>query len=133
MNNFESMVETLNQLLESNKESWLLGAGISCDANIPLMDSLTKRVKTILTEADIGKNKKIYESLGANLDTTAHIEHYLSHLGDLIALAERSKDKCSSINGETYSIFILNQLLSYIELAPGQFAQLSIGQQIFGG
>jgi NAD-dependent SIR2 family protein deacetylase len=63
MNDFESLVENLNQHLSSNRQSWLFGAGISCDANIPLMYPLTKRVKEIITDGDSIKNKDIYTSL----------------------------------------------------------------------
>ena len=123
MNDFESMVEILNQHLSSNKQSWLFGAGISCDANIPLMYPLTKRVKAIISgsDSDKSKNKEIYESLGTDLDeTTAHIEHYLSHLGDLIALAERSKDKSASINSTKYNQQELRDLYLAIVKAIGE-------------
>lgn len=119
MSDFESMLENLNQHLNSNKQSWLFGAGISCDANIPLMYPLTERVKAIITEADNVKNKEIYELLGTDLETDAHVEHYLSHLGDLIALAERSKDKCASINNSNFNQQELRDLHSAIVEAVG--------------
>ncbi|MCF7987976.1 MAG: hypothetical protein K9L60_10450 [Methylovulum sp.] len=68
MHDFESLIENINQLLSSNRQNWLFGAGISCDANIPLMDTLTNRVKAIITNGDSTKNKEIYESLNADLD-----------------------------------------------------------------
>jgi len=119
MNDFESMVEFLNQHLSSNRQSWLFGAGISCDANIPLMYPLTDRVKAKISEADDEKNVEVYESLKSDLETDAHIEHYLSHLGDLIALAERSKDKYASINGKKYNQKELGKLHSAIVKAIG--------------
>jgi hypothetical protein len=119
MNDFESLVENLNQHLSSNRQSWLFGAGISCDANIPLMYPLTKRVKKIITDGDSIKNKDIYTSLSSDLDEAAHIEHYLSHLGDLIALAERSKDKLASINGEKFKQKELGDLYSAVVIAIG--------------
>ena len=119
MSDFESMLENLNQHLSSNRQSWLFGAGISCDANIPLMSPLTDRVKAIATEANNDKNKEIYESLISDLETEAHVEHYLSHLGDLIALAERSKEKCASINGSNFNQQELRSLYSAIVEAIG--------------
>jgi SIR2-like domain len=124
MNNFESMVENLNQLLGSNNQSWLFGAGISCDANIPLMYQLTNRVKAIINDAVTDpindKNEAIYESLASDLEADAHVEHYLSHLGDLIALAERSKEKSASINGSIYTQQELKDLHSAIVKAIGE-------------
>lgn len=119
MNHFESLIENLNQHLSSNRQSWLFGAGISCDANIPLMVQLTARIKTIITEAGEDKNIEIFESLSSNLETDAHVEHYLSHLGDLIALAERSKDKSASINNKHFSQPELRSLHSAIVEAIG--------------
>ena len=118
------MVENLNQLLGSNNQSWLFGAGISYDANIPLMDQLTKRVKAIINDAVTNpvndKNKAIYESLASDLEPNAHVEHYLSHLGDLIALAERGKKKNASINGSIYTQQELKDLHSVIIGAIGE-------------
>ncbi|MDP3332027.1 MAG: SIR2 family protein [Methylococcaceae bacterium] len=119
MNDFESLIENLNQHLNSNRQSWLFGAGISCDANIPLMYPLTARVNTIITEAGNNKNIEIYKALSSNLKTDAHVEQYLSHLGDLIALAERSKDKCASINNENFDQKELRSLHSAIVEAIG--------------
>lgn len=120
MKDFESMVENLNQLLGSNSQCWLFGAGISYEANIPLMAQLTERVKAKINEADNDKNKEIYKLLGDDLETTAHIEHYLSHLGDLIALAERSKGKLASISNKEYSQQELTDLHLEIVKAIGE-------------
>ncbi len=120
MNDFENLVETLSQHIDADKQSWLFGAGISCDANIPLMYPLTTRVKEIIIQADNNNNKEIYGSLSANLEANAHIEHYLSHLCDLIAIADRSKDKCASINGKNFSQQELRDLHSEIVQAIGK-------------
>jgi hypothetical protein len=101
MNDFEIMIENLSQHLSSDRQAWLFGAGISCDANIPLMYQLTYRVKDIIEKSnDI--NKEIYKLLSDDLDKAAHIEHYLSHLGDLIALAGRSKNKSALIGNKNF-------------------------------
>jgi hypothetical protein len=83
------------------------------------MYPLTDRVKAKISEADDEKNVEVYESLKSDLETDAHIEHYLSHLGDLIALAERSKDKYASINGKKYNYKELGKLHSAIVKAIG--------------
>jgi len=83
----------LDNLLAAGDQSWLLGAGISLGANIPLMGPLTTRV-FVLAEAEAGgQEKKILDALKAELPENSHIEHILSHLGDFATLAERSKIK----------------------------------------
>jgi len=104
-NDFEKTIEELNKQLGSSKQNWLLGAGVSANSNIPLMDSLTSRVKTIIEGSEENatrtKNIEIYNQLAEELDKSAHIEHYLSHIGDLIALAERSKSKNAKLGNLT--------------------------------
>lgn len=43
---------------------------------------------------------KILNFVRAELPKRAHIEHLLSHLGDMIALAERAHDTCYQIGAE---------------------------------
>ena len=115
MEDFDNLLETLKQLVSSqSKQNWLFGAGISYDAKIPLMYPLTDRVDTII-EADAEQTEKtILENLKADLSEKSHVEHYLSHLGDLIAIAERSKDNVANIGGVSYQLDNLNKL--YIEM-----------------
>lgn len=89
MKSFEHGVEELLKLLELSKQHWLLGAGASVVSGIPLMYPLTTRVKALLA----GQAAVIFQSIMDDLTPEAHVEHALSHLGDLIALAERSKLK----------------------------------------
>jgi len=104
MDDFESLLETLNQhLLDAGHQNWLLGAGISYDAKIPLMYPLTDRVCQII-DAEAEENpKEILNDLKQDLEDDSHVEHYLSHLGDLIAIAERSRAKTAFINNNGYS------------------------------
>lgn len=109
MDDFESLLETLNQhLLDAGHQNWLLGAGISYDANIPLMFPLTDRVRQIVNAGTKEEPKEILTDLKQDLESDSHVEHYLSHLGDLIAIAERSRAKIAFINSNEYS---LEQLL----------------------
>lgn len=57
MDKFTEIVEEINKNFECANQNWLLGAGISCGANIPLMMSLTERVATMLPG---GETKLIY-------------------------------------------------------------------------
>ncbi len=77
----------IDDLLNLPQQAWLLGAGISCGAHIPLMLPLTDRVQAILT----GDQRADFESIRASLSDTSHVEHVLSQVGDLIALASRTK------------------------------------------
>lgn len=107
MNTFEEILEELNKHLSSENQNWLFGAGISFEANIPLMVQLTRRVKSKLPS---GKLKDLYDTIAADLDEDSHIEHILSHLGDYIALSGRSKHKGMEINGARYTLNDLKHL-----------------------
>lgn len=95
--------------LKCSEQNWLLGAGISFDAKLPLMYSLTKKVKK-----DIQANhKKSYDDivtpLFEELPEKCHIEHVLSHLGDYSALAERNKEKKAVIRGTEVELSTLEE------------------------
>lgn len=111
MDTFEEIVEELNRHLTSENQNWLFGAGISCEANIPLMVQLTRRVESELPD---GRLKDLYNNIAGDLDEHYHIEHVLSHIGDYIALSERSRHKRAEINGDTYSMEEFNDLHSVL-------------------
>lgn len=109
MEEFEEQLESLKQhILDASRQNWLFGAGISYDANIPLMYPLTDRVSALIQESDNENNKSIVDALQAELTENCHVEHYLSHLGDLIALSERSRNMEASLDGANYSSEQLN-------------------------
>lgn len=91
----------LDRHLRAPRQVWLTGAGISFGAGLPLMYPLTDRVFHLLEENvdDIDAHKLVTEVRG-DLPAELHIEHILSHLGDLIALAERAKDTSAAIGAE---------------------------------
>ena len=119
MSGFDELVEELKNHLDSSRQNWLFGAGISCDGNIPLMYPLTDRVESIIKEGDNDKDKEIYDSILSDLDESAHVEHYLSHLGDLIAIAERVKGGVAIVNGQSYTQIELRHLHGAIVSAIG--------------
>lgn len=115
MEEFDNRLENLKQLLSSqSRQNWLFGAGISFRSKIPLMHSLTSRVEEIIEKDSGAKEKEILASLKADLTDDCHVEHFLSHLGDLLAIAERSKDKASYIGAISYTCEQLRQL--YLEI-----------------
>ncbi len=109
METFEKELENLKQhVLGSSRQNWLLGAGIGLDANIPLMNSLTDRVNNLIKKSDNERNQAIVLALQSDLDKYHHVEHYLSHLGDLISMSKRSQNKKASLEGTGYSLEELN-------------------------
>ena len=95
----KDLFSQIEEHLKCSEQSWLMGAGISFDAKLPLMYPLTNKVKK-----DVRKNNKkmfdeIITPLFEELPNKSHIEHVLSHMGDYTALAERNKEKKTIING----------------------------------
>lgn len=115
MEEFDNRLENLKQLLSSqSRQNWLFGAGISFGSKIPLMYPLTNRVEEIIQAGSSTKEKEILASLKADLTDDCHVEHYLSHLGDLLAIAERSKDKTAYLGANSYTSEELKNL--YLEI-----------------
>ncbi len=83
----------LDKHLSSKNLYWLFGAGISKNANIPLMAALTNHVFKKVADDGNPLFGSMLRELKDELPEDAHIEHILSHLGDFATLAERSKYK----------------------------------------
>ena len=77
----------IDELLNLPQQCWLLGAGVSKDAGIPLMLPLTDRVEQMLK----GDQQKDFRELRGELSDNSHVEHVLSHIADLIAIASRTR------------------------------------------
>lgn len=121
MEDFEEQLENLKQhILDASRQHWLFGAGISFDAKIPLMYPLTDRVNTIIDENGSDTDKSILIALKNDLEKDSHIEHYLSHLGDLIAIAERSKNKVATLNENKHTVDDLKESHANIIKAIGE-------------
>ena len=115
MEEFDNKLENLKTLLGPEiKQNWLFGAGISFGSKIPLMYPLTRRVEEIIEETAGVDEKEVLASLKADLTDDCHVEHYLSHLGDLLAIAERSKDKAAYVGASSYTCDKLRKL--YLEI-----------------
>jgi hypothetical protein len=98
-------VEELQKLLEVSTQLWLLGAGASFDAKIPLMYSLTNRVRSMLVAPFSTNVSEIVNELPSD----CHIEHILSHIGDLIAITSRTKTKSTKLGALDVSVDELQQ------------------------
>lgn len=114
----------LDDLLNIPRQVWLLGAGISKDAGIPLMHPLSRRVESLLQgdekcfgTATTTRSAEIYREIKGQLCDNSHVEHVLSHLGDLISIAERTKKSTVDVNGKTMSAKELRDAHRQIQLA----------------
>jgi len=100
----------IEEHLKCSEQSWLLGAGISFDAKLPLMYPLTNKVKKDVEAS----HKKLYDDiitpLFQELPEQCHIEHVLSHLGDYAALAERNREKKTIISGDEVELATLDEV-----------------------
>ena len=96
---FSDAVEKFEELLVQSGRGFLIGAGCSKCAGLPLTAELT----TIAIESDkLDATSKAILAAVKNLfggATTSHIEDYLSELVDLLAIAERRADRGASQAG----------------------------------
>jgi hypothetical protein len=106
MKSFTEAADELQKVLELSRQSWLLGAGVSFKSNVPPIHPLTQHVSSTLS----GTSKDIFDGIKSELPDKSHVEDVLSHLGDLIAIAGRSKAKVANIAGHTRSVDQLTEL-----------------------
>jgi len=106
----KDFLKQLDNLLGSSNQSWLFGAGISKEANIPLMIPLTDRVFA-MAENDADKRiKQVLDTVKSELRADSHIEHVLSHLGDFAAIADRSKNQTATFGATSLKLEELREL-----------------------
>jgi len=111
----DGYLQQLDEFLSRPNQMWLLGAGISYGAGIPLMHPLTARVIEL---AAASAHKPLLDALLAELPKNTHIEHLLSQLGDYTTLGNRSSSGEVTISGVTYTVAALQaahiEILKYI-------------------
>lgn len=86
------VAQQVDSLLTQRNLAWLFGAGTSVNSSIPLMNVLTERV-IARTQSEASTEFEVLTRIKADLPETAHIEHILSQIADLRAIAERSKNR----------------------------------------
>lgn len=91
-----SLIDEIDSLVDQPRQLWLFGAGISINAGIPLMTGLTLRVSQILTKP----YSTYFNAIKNELPDDCHVEHVLSHLGDLGAIAKRVRSGKANIGKE---------------------------------
>ena len=117
---FAEPLEHLEQLLSQPNCAFLLAAGCSKHAGLPLMPELTKRVLEAIPTDD--KALTILEAVIANFQGSraANIEDYMSELVDLISLAERRNLRAATtpdvhLVDKQYSVDDLKETLTAIK------------------
>jgi len=105
---FAEQVVQLTKLLSQSKRAFVIGAGCSKCAGLPLMDELTQKVLDALPNE--GAAHAVLAGLQKHFDGSegCTIEDYMSELVDHIAIAERRKLRSAtaanaSINATDYS------------------------------
>jgi hypothetical protein len=105
---FADAVKKFEELLTQGKRTFLIGAGASKCAGLPLLEELTRKVQTSSKLA--APDKAILTALVNNFAgaRNPNIEDYLSELIDLLAIAERRTRRSASlqlieIGGSNYS------------------------------
>ena len=89
---FRDPMDQLKQLLSQSSQSFLLGAGCSRCANLPLMEELTDQVlnnKTLSSKTKGILGFLVQDFEGSGIST---IEDYMSDLIDRLSIAQRRHD-----------------------------------------
>lgn len=132
---FATALNDLDDLLTQSGKAFLIGAGCSKCAGLPLMAELT--TKTLASTKLSAATKTILPAIqglfeGAN---TANIEDYLSELVDLVAIAERrsvrgSKNNMVTLAGVDYTAKQLKDAVDEIKSAIAEVIDISVPMEV---
>lgn len=119
---FSDAVEKFEELLVQSGRAFLIGAGCSKCAGLPLTAELTQ--EAISSDKLDATSKTILTSVRSLFDgaVDSHIEDYLSELVDLLAIAERRTERGASsatvqVDGTSYSATQLRTAAEQIKQA----------------
>jgi hypothetical protein len=122
---FLDAVEKFEELLVQSGRAFLIGAGCSKCAGLPLTAELTQ--EAIKSDTLDATSKAILAAVKSLFDGAAnsHIEDYLSELVDLLAISERRTERGASqaqvqIDGQPYSAAQLRAAAEQIKQAISQ-------------
>jgi len=122
---FAEPIEELIKLLSQSKRTFLIGAGCSKCAGLPLMEELTQRVLESIPSNE--KTHIILQELIKQYDggKDCTIEDYMSELVDLASLADRRKFRSAKvetvpIGKQSYTVSELQDALTEIKKAIGK-------------
>ncbi|KPP95107.1 MAG: phage SIR2-like domain protein [Bacteroidetes bacterium HLUCCA01] len=132
---FAKALDDLDDLLTQNSKAFLIGAGCSKCAGLPLMEELTK--KTLASTKLSTTTKSILSVIerlfaGAN---TANIEDYLSELVDLVAIAERrgirgATSQMATLGGVDYTAEKLKDSVDEIKSAIVEVIDVPVSMEV---
>ena len=119
----EDLIEDLSNLFSHGDQMWLLGAGSSFEANLPLVSGLTDRVRSKLADEPFEGNMHpgttighVIEGLFAEIGDNTDIEDVLDHLADYLSIARRSASKDAAINLLPLEGNVRSEQFSYREI-----------------
>lgn len=119
---FKDAVDKLEELMTQSGRAFLLGAGCSKCAGLPLTAQLTS--EALASPALDASSKEILSAIEANFTgaTFPNIEDYLSELVDLLAIADRRTARSATkqeidLGGKLYSAASLRDATEHIKRA----------------
>ncbi len=117
---FCDAIEKLDEFMIQDRKVFLIGAGCSKCAGLPLIGELTNKV--LKNGALAPKTQNIFEEIQTSLTDKSHlfnIEDYLSEIIDLLSIAERRAKRGAGdnqvINGKPYSAQQLRESVEEIK------------------
>lgn len=132
---FATALNDLDDLLTQSSKAFLIGAGCSKCAGLPLMAELT--TKTLASAKLSATTKTILSAIqalfsGAN---AANIEDYLSELVDLVAIAERrgvrgATSHTAPLDGVDYTAKQLKDAVDEIKAAIAEVIDVSVSMDV---
>ena len=133
--NFSAALNDFDELLTQSGKAFLLGAGCSACAGVPLTAELT--AKTHESELLNQTTKEILVSIERLFEGAvgANIEDYLSELVDLVAIAERRSARGAridavSLNGVDYSVTNLKEAVDQIKIAIVEVIDVEVDLEV---
>ena len=132
---FATALNDLDDLLTQSGKAFLIGAGCSKCAGLPLMAELT--TKTLASEKLSATTKTVLSAIqglfaGSN---AANIEDYLSELVDLVAIAKRrdvrgAKSHSAALAGDDYTAKQLEDAVDEIKLAIAEVIDVPVSIEV---
>jgi len=132
---FATALNELDDLLTQSGKAFLIGAGCSKCAGLPLMAELTSKT---LTSTKLSTTTKTILSAIERLfvgATTANIEDYLSELVDLVAIAERrgvrgATSHTAPLAGADYTAVELKEAVDEIKTAIAEVIDVPVTMDV---